>query len=233
MDANVDSGATEAVQITVVNNVTGEVEVVTLTETGRSTGVFQGALDTAAGAGAGPDNDGTVNTQGGDTLTASYVDSPDGSGGSRTITATSVVGIVDAILLTKIATRAEVMIGGTVEYVLRAQNTTAGVLSGVILSDRIPGGFKYVQGSAVLVEEGPDMELGTPDDVVTATIPSGVRPLPDRQSPLGEPTIRVTIPPTRKPTIVRRCWPRRRLPARARNRRCASERASCSSSCCS
>jgi uncharacterized repeat protein (TIGR01451 family) len=176
-DANVDPGAVETVPVTVVNNLTGEIEVVTLTETGPSTGVFQGALATAAGAAAGPNNDGTLITRTGDTLTASYLDDPDASGGTNTVTATGVVGVLDAVLLSKTASRSEVMIGGMVRYVLRAQNTTGGPLNGVVLSDRTPSGFKFAEGSAVLVEEGDDQELGTPDDVITEITPTGIRPL--------------------------------------------------------
>jgi uncharacterized repeat protein (TIGR01451 family) len=176
-DRDADSGSSETVQVQVVNQMTGESEIVTLVETGLSTGVFQGTLDTVLGAGAGANDDGALITRVGDIVKASYVDTPDGSGGSTTVTATGVVGAVDAVLTSKTASRSEVMVGGTVGYVLRVQNTTDGILGGIVLSDRIPAGFKYEAGTAVLVEEGADQELGTFDDVITATTPNGVRPL--------------------------------------------------------
>jgi hypothetical protein len=73
-DADTDAASPQQVAVTVVNATTGESETVTLDETGNATGAFTGTLATADAAGAGSDDDGTLNVQGGDTLTASYVD---------------------------------------------------------------------------------------------------------------------------------------------------------------
>ena len=85
-DADLDANpaSSETVQLTVANNLTGENEVVTLTETGAGTGVFTGALATTLGSSAGPDNDGVMNTGSGHMLTASYVDAMTASGGTVT-----------------------------------------------------------------------------------------------------------------------------------------------------
>jgi len=67
-DLNVLAGVAETVLVTVVNDVTGEVEQVTLTETGVNTGIFTSNLTTSLGA-AGGNNSGVMNTQAGDALT--------------------------------------------------------------------------------------------------------------------------------------------------------------------
>lgn len=57
-------------------------KTLTLTETGATTGMFTGTVNTIYGASAGSNDDGTLATQVGDTVTASYTDNPDASGGS-------------------------------------------------------------------------------------------------------------------------------------------------------
>jgi len=167
-DPDNDPGSPQSVQVTVVNTMTGESETLSLTETGVSTGVFQGTLGTAAGASAGPDDDGSLVTRIGDILNASYLDTPDGRGGASTVNAGSVVGALDAVAMSKSASKSEVIVGDTLTYLLGAENTTGGMLSGIILSDRPPLGFKYVQDSAVLIQGG------LPPQSIT---PSALRPL--------------------------------------------------------
>jgi len=64
------------VDVTVTDTTTGEVETVTLTESGVDTGVFQGSLPTSTTLGAG-DNNGTLLVAGGDNLSVSYTDPTD------------------------------------------------------------------------------------------------------------------------------------------------------------
>jgi len=73
-DLNADAGIIETIDVVVVNDDTGESETVTLTETGANTGIFSASLPTAAGAAAGADNDGTITTAMGNTLTITYTD---------------------------------------------------------------------------------------------------------------------------------------------------------------
>ena len=73
-DLNLFASATDTVDVEVLNDVTGEIETVTLTETGSNTGIFEGTMPTAAGTTAGTANNGSMNTQPGDTLTVSYID---------------------------------------------------------------------------------------------------------------------------------------------------------------
>ncbi len=73
-DLDTDPAVAETVVVAVVNDVTGESESITLTETGPDTGIFSGTLPTVFGNVAGTDNDGTMNTQATDTVTVTYVD---------------------------------------------------------------------------------------------------------------------------------------------------------------
>ena len=75
------SGAGTTV-VTVTNDVTGESESVTLAEDAGNPGTFNGTLATTFGTTAGTDNDGTPNTQAGDTVTVD-------------VEATHAVGIVE------------------------------------------------------------------------------------------------------------------------------------------
>ncbi|RKN05145.1 hypothetical protein D7036_11190, partial [Aquimarina sp. BL5] len=79
-DLNTDSGVAETIIVEVVNDVTGENETITLTETGPDTGIFTGTVATTFGTAAGTDDDGTFNTQAGDTVTVTYDDVLDASG---------------------------------------------------------------------------------------------------------------------------------------------------------
>ena len=73
-DLNENAAVVETVDVDVVNNVTGELETLTLTETGPNTGTFSASMATAAGATADSDNNGTINTQTGHNLTITYID---------------------------------------------------------------------------------------------------------------------------------------------------------------
>ena len=81
-----------SVAVTVVNDVTGESESVTLTEDAGNPGTFDGTLATTFGTTAGTDDDGTINTQSGDTVTVTYADALTSTGGTATPTATDTVG---------------------------------------------------------------------------------------------------------------------------------------------
>ncbi len=96
-DLDVNATAAESVMVDVLNDMTGELEQVTLTETGPSTGIFSGSLPTTFGTSAGTDNDGVLNTQGSDTVTVTYMDNLTASGGSAVRTDTDVVQGLAAI----------------------------------------------------------------------------------------------------------------------------------------
>lgn len=91
-DLNTNPALVETIVVTVVNDVTGESENVTLTETGPNTGIFAGPLGTIFGVAAGANNDGTLNTQASDTVTVTYDDALDASGADPiAITSTGLV----------------------------------------------------------------------------------------------------------------------------------------------
>ncbi len=79
-DLNTNAATPQIIVVPVVNDTTGESEDVTLTETGPNTGIFVGTLPTVSSAATGTDNDGTLNTQVPNTITATYDDALDGAG---------------------------------------------------------------------------------------------------------------------------------------------------------
>ena len=81
IDENFDSAVVERFETTVVNDMTGESEVVTVVETGPDTGVFVAQLSTIFGLIAGTDDDGVLNTQLHDTVTVIYEDRLTSTGG--------------------------------------------------------------------------------------------------------------------------------------------------------
>ncbi|MBD3864714.1 hypothetical protein, partial [Olleya marilimosa] len=102
-DLNTDPLVAETIVVTVVNDVTGESEDITLTETGPNTGEFAGTVDTTFGTVAGTDNDGTINTQTGDTVTVTYDDVLDANGNDPvavTDTDTVVGGVTGTVDIT-------------------------------------------------------------------------------------------------------------------------------------
>ncbi len=82
-----------------------------------------------------------------------------------------------SILLSKRADRSEAVIGDIVFYTLEAENTTSNNLDNIDIQDDLPGGFRYVPESALLIREGADGELGTLDDLKTIINPTGVDPI--------------------------------------------------------
>jgi uncharacterized repeat protein (TIGR01451 family) len=74
-DSNTSITTAEVIVAQVQNSATGDVETVVLTETGVTSGIFRntGALPSSTSSGLGQ-NDGTLNVQSGDTITASHVD---------------------------------------------------------------------------------------------------------------------------------------------------------------
>ncbi|MDX1762728.1 MAG: OmpA family protein [bacterium] len=96
-DLNVSPTLPDTVIVDVVNDMTGEVEQVTLTETGPNTNIFLGTIPTILGTVAGTNNDAVLNTQGSDTVTANYNDSFTSTGGTAARTDTGVVEDLAAI----------------------------------------------------------------------------------------------------------------------------------------
>ena len=106
-DLDADPGTVETVTVTVASTTEPAGETVVLTETGMHTATFTGSLPLSAA-----NAPGTLQTAGGDTLTASYVDADDGMGGTNvTVTVTAVTDCTPPV------------IGG--EQALEVKSTTA------------------------------------------------------------------------------------------------------------
>jgi hypothetical protein len=86
-DLNTNPSVPDVTTVAVVSTTEAAAETVTCTETGNRTGIFVGPIPLVSGA---PASDGQLQVKHGDTVTATYVDADDGSGGtnvSRTDTA--------------------------------------------------------------------------------------------------------------------------------------------------
>ncbi|AWH74819.1 hypothetical protein DCS32_11815 [Dokdonia sp. Dokd-P16] len=103
-DLNQNTNSVETIEVVVINDETGESEIVTLTETGADTGIFEGTVDTVFGDIAGTDNDGVFNTQAGDTVTVTYDDELDNLGNDPTAvsdTDTVIGGVTGKVEITE------------------------------------------------------------------------------------------------------------------------------------
>src|SRR2546428_4413541 len=89
-DLNLDPGSPDTAQANVTSNTETDPEVVTLTETGNATSVFAGSIQLQNNPVPTP-GDGLLQVQNGDTITATYFDANDGSGGSGPTSDTAIV----------------------------------------------------------------------------------------------------------------------------------------------
>ncbi len=133
-DADLDTTAGVDTVVVEVDGSNGENETLTLTETGATTGVFTGTVNTVYGASAGTNDDGTLTTQAGDTVTASYTDNPDAAGGStlRSDTGTVNGGTDGVISITDPSVPGDVL---TVSVTDADLDTSAGVDTVVVEVD--------------------------------------------------------------------------------------------------
>ena len=85
VDLNIDTLGVEIFSATLQNSRTGESEVIVITEQSFNDDVFFGKLPTIFGAGAGANDDGTMNAQAGDTLFVQYDDPLSAAGPVNTL----------------------------------------------------------------------------------------------------------------------------------------------------
>ena len=90
---------------------------------------------------------------------------------------TNCAAIAAPVLLTKTATPDEVSIGDVVQYNLQIENSSGAAFNGTSVVDNIPGGFSYVNDSALLITAGPDGIINTGDDIESAVTVSGADPI--------------------------------------------------------
>ena len=147
VDLNTDPNTAQTIQVSVKNDRTGESEYVTLTETGPDTGVFRSTLDTTYGTLAGSNNDGTLNTQVGDTVTATYLDALTSTGGTGTVTDTGkVTSLSKQFIASNLATTIDpqVTIGEIITFEIAlfiGPNTT---LNSVTVTDVLDQGLTFL-----------------------------------------------------------------------------------------
>jgi len=125
----------------------GDSEPLTLTETGVNTGIFTGAIISAAGTPSA--GDGTLQVMPGETVTVTYIDTIDGSipplqDQPRTDTLTINPPV---IAVTKTVSTATANGGETITYTITIENSACGEAWLTYLSDVMPDGFTYVPGS--------------------------------------------------------------------------------------
>lgn len=183
-DADLNSlpGIIQTVIVSVRNDITGELEDITLTETGPNTGVFTGILPTTYGATAGANNSGTMNSKNADTITVSYNDALDASGAAVVRTAQDVVSARSANLsITKDDGVTTVTSGSTVTFTVTVTNNGPDSVTGAIATD-IPGAGLTCPAINAVTISGPGKPAGsfTIADLIGAGIVMG--PLDNGQS---------------------------------------------------
>ncbi len=145
-DQNKDPDKRETVFVTIIIPETGDKETILLTETGLSTGIFVGAVETHIGHKV--NYDGRLNVARGAKLTVTYNDQSD----STDINATAaLIDPLGSINLAKIADKKEAAMGDLIGYEITLHNSNVRYnLTQVEIKDTLPLGFYYQQGSATL-----------------------------------------------------------------------------------
>ncbi|MGH1538648.1 MAG: OmpA family protein, partial [Gammaproteobacteria bacterium] len=81
------------------------------------------------------------------------------------------------IQLNKVAGQASATVGNLVQYEINARTSQALPLTDIDIEDNIPGGFSYVENSAIVIRAGLDGVLNTGDDVIANAIVTGTDPI--------------------------------------------------------
>jgi uncharacterized repeat protein (TIGR01451 family) len=133
-----------------IHNSTGETENLLFTETGVNSGIFAATLPTLAGTTPGPNNDGSMTVQPGDTLRAVYLDSLTADGGSATISAFALIGSVNFSGSHKsVVDRngGNAIPGDTLGYTITVKNLGSATATSVSVVDTLPSSVSAVAGS--------------------------------------------------------------------------------------
>ncbi|MDF3029750.1 MAG: conserved repeat domain [Moraxellaceae bacterium] len=140
---NSDPAVREYIEVTVTTS-GGDTEVLRLQETGANTGVFAAVIPSTSTATPQNNYDGVLTLAVGTTITVNYQDPVD-----LTDTTTDAASVVPTagLVLQKTVSRAEAAAGDFLQYRLTLANSTAGVASGVTLTDRLPAGMRFESGS--------------------------------------------------------------------------------------
>ena len=146
-DLNTDSGTAETYQLLTTNSTTGEVELLTYTETGLDTGIFSTTVSTVNAAGAGTNSDGIFNVESGQDLVTTYTDDTTPTGPSQLInTTTHVIGA--DLLVTKTDSPDPISPGQTLTYTITISNSGPDDALDVVLTDTVPTDVQSPEYSA-------------------------------------------------------------------------------------
>ncbi|MGA7749245.1 MAG: DUF11 domain-containing protein [Gallionella sp.] len=160
-DANINPAVADTVLVTLTTS-NGDSELVQLTETGPSTGVFVGAVPSSASGAAVTPDDGIIAVSPYETITAVY----NHTNCSGTMIANTSSAMMDpygmALSIQKTSDLPTAGIGDFVPYTLSITNKTATPFATAQIADYLPSGFHYQKGSAR--QNG----VAIPDPVISA-----------------------------------------------------------------
>jgi uncharacterized repeat protein (TIGR01451 family) len=146
-DQDLNFSGPDSVVVTLTTT-SGDTETIRLFETGAHTGVFAGYVQSGS---SGPTtNNGILDVGPGAGVSVSYTDA---SNASDTETALVQVGARAAtvgLFVTKMAGRNQVEIGDFLQYSVKVQESLGSGVMNVTVYDRLPKGFRYQSGSAVV-----------------------------------------------------------------------------------
>jgi uncharacterized repeat protein (TIGR01451 family) len=138
-DANQNPAAVETVSV-IITTTSGDLETVTLTETGTNTGVFTGCI--AANTNAAVQNNGVLNAPGGAGLTATFTDprypSNTSSNSAIVLMPPGPKPVVSLFKTLVAPANSTVLVGSTVQFNLEVANPGSVTVTNVTLTDTFP-----------------------------------------------------------------------------------------------
>ncbi|MEE9302628.1 MAG: DUF11 domain-containing protein, partial [Thiotrichaceae bacterium] len=156
IDQNLDASVKETIFVTITIPETGDTEIVQLTETSPSSGLFRGAIQTTDQPSV--SFNGKVSVIKNSKINVNYRDSID----STDISATAaLVAPIGGIALSKQSSTAVTSVGETLTYTLsiNTNNFPTG-LNNLEIRDLLPPGFRYIKGSSRFnTNEMPDDQI--------------------------------------------------------------------------
>lgn len=147
-DKNVNVNAADTVSVTVSTG-GGDAEPLILTETGPNTGIFTGTINSKLSA-TPVRNNGTIDLQSGETVTATYIDARDAANRIDQVRTASVVAsltLLPQLNLVKSTDKTEALPGAEITYAIHYLNVGNADGYSVELSDAVPSYATYVAGS--------------------------------------------------------------------------------------
>lgn len=145
LDQNLDPNRQETIIVTIEVPGTNDKEVLLLTETSNDSGIFVGVIMTTTASTQ--LQNGLLTLKDGVKINVKYRDEED----STDTSATAALVIPNTLVsLSKSADRESVAIGELVRYTLEFRNSSNFTLPLVDINDKLPVGFRYINGSARL-----------------------------------------------------------------------------------